>query len=118
MNMENTPSPSTNDLAKISEQYAQMMQQTMAAALANMEAVQAEAQKAHVAALDELADARDEKRRIEASAQQVAEAHIEQHRQKLRQKSARKPCFPSPKACWKRAAKRLKFRTGSVFRFQ
>ncbi len=77
--MQNTP----DDLAKISEQYAKIMEQTMAAALANMDAIQAEAQKAQVAALDEQAAAREEKRRIEASAQQVAEAYIEQHRQKL-----------------------------------
>ena len=84
--MQNTP----DDLAKMSEQYAKIMEQTMAAALANMEAIQAEAQKAHVAALDEQAAAREEKRRIEASAQQAAEAYIEQHRQQLEAETRQK----------------------------
>lgn len=88
--MENTPSPSADALAQMSEQYAKMMEQTMAAALANMETIQAEAQKAHATALDLQADAREEKRRIEASAQQVAEAYIEKHRQQLAEETRQK----------------------------
>lgn len=88
--MENTPSPSADALAQMSAQYAKIMEQTMAAALANMETIQAEAQKAHAAALDLQADAREEKRRIEASAQQVAEAYIEKHRQQLAEETHQK----------------------------
>lgn len=88
--MENTPAPGADALAQMGAQYAKMMEQTMAAALANMETIQAEAQKAHAAALELQADAREEKRRIEASAQQVAEAYIEKHRQQLAEETHQK----------------------------
>ncbi len=73
--------PETPDFS----QYAQMMQQTMAAAMANVDAVNAEAQKAREAALDELAAAREERQKIENNARLLAEEYAEQHRQKIRE---------------------------------
>ena len=76
--MENTPlSP---------EDYAKILQQSMAAALANVDAMQAEARKAHEAALDELAAARDTRKQIEADARNLAEQQVEKYYLEIKEK--------------------------------
>lgn len=62
---------------------ADLFEQTVRNTLAHLDTITAQAKEAHEAALDELAAAREEKRRIEADAKKVAEAYFEEHRKEV-----------------------------------
>lgn len=83
--MKKTPAPDPNDPQGVNAQYAKMYEQMMAEAMKQMDAVTRQAEKAHADALDELAAAREEKKRIEQSAKAIAEEYAEQHRQKIKE---------------------------------
>lgn len=86
------------DPSKINEQYAKMYETMMAEAMKQMDAVTRQAEKAHAEALDELAAAREEKKRIEHSAAAIAEAYVEKHRQKLEDEINKKTLLSVVKA--------------------
>lgn len=86
--------PDSNTPPDDYSQYAQIMQQSMAAALANVDAMQAEVRKTQEAALDELAAARETRQQIEAEARNIAEQQVEAYyleiKEKIQQQTLRK----------------------------
>ena len=69
--------------------FAEQMQQAIAAALAQVDALNAEALKMREAAADELAAAREKMREIEDNARQQADAYAEKHRHTIREEIRR-----------------------------
>jgi hypothetical protein len=65
--------------------YAAILQQSMAAALAQVDALKEEVSRLREQAIDELAAARDEQRRIEREAEKLAEAAYEKHYGQLKE---------------------------------
>lgn len=78
------------DLEKINEQYAAIYQKFMADALKQVDELTRKGEKVHEEALDELAAAREEKKRIEASAEKVARATLKKERKNLEEVIRRK----------------------------
>lgn len=69
--------------------YAAMLQQSMAAALAQVDALRDEVAREQERVADELAEARAERRKIEEDARQLAEADFAKHRTALEERMRR-----------------------------
>lgn len=65
---------------------ADLFEQTVRNTLAHLDKITAQAKETHEAALDELAAAREERRRIEADAKKITEAYFEEHRKEMEKK--------------------------------